>query len=69
MGIEVCNAAAIIKQRLDSYGMNTTEYGVATRYALYYLANSFGNDIKITEEVLLNICDEGFKLSKQMESK
>ena len=68
MSIEVCNAAAIIKQRLDSFNMKSTEYGVATRYALYYLANSYGNDIKITEEVLLSICDEGFKLAKQMES-
>ncbi|MEK4132036.1 hypothetical protein NYE67_20690 [Solibacillus sp. FSL W8-0474] len=68
MGIEVCKAAAIIKQGLDKKDMNGAEYGVAARYALYYLANSFGNDIKITEEVLLSICDEGFKLAKQMES-
>lgn len=64
--MDLTKGAAIIKEHLNRYELNSVMYGHALKYVLYYLAGSYEQDAEISEEHLAKICKDGVELAKEL---
>lgn len=64
--MELTKGAAIINKHLESHSDDIAERELATRYVLIVLAKSSCDSGDVTEERLLEICNDGIEFAKSL---